>query len=218
MQKGRQYSSVINGDIVNSSVIVNSGRSLRSCTDRIAETLGNINYDYNIWPKGQNCCSFFRGDSFQFLIEQADETLHIVLIFLSKMLSQREQRINLRLGIGIGSVDYIDRNDVTFSHGTAFLNSGKAFDSMHRWQRLVIYTPWEEKTNVLQAFCAALDHIILKWSPEQAEAVYHYLIDEKQIDIAESLGITQSAVHQRLSGAGHYAVRETINCSRIIFQ
>ena len=51
-----------------------------------------------------------------------------------------------------------------------------------------------------------LNAVMLKWTPEQAQAIFLWLQSFSQEEIAGKLGIRQPAVQQRLRLAGHSAM------------
>jgi len=55
-----------------------------------------------------------------------------------------------------------------------------------------------------------LDGLIQKWTQNQAELVYYKLQNKKEDEIANLLGISQSAVNQRTKTAQWYAIEKLI--------
>ncbi len=152
----------------------------------------------------------FRGDSFQGILSRSSSSLKIALLIQAELL--REQvgsvRIESRLGIGLGPVDFLDKNRIVESDGVAFRLSGQALDKTDKYRRLTMLSPSEEINQHLNMLSAALDAIMQRWSSEQAEAISFWLQGNTQESIAHMLGIKQPAVHQRLQLAGHFAIRE----------
>ncbi len=69
----------------------------------------------------------------------------------------------------------------------------------------------DEINQHLNVLAASLDAIMQRWSIEQAEAISLWLLGNTQESIANTLGIKQPAVHQRLQLAGHFAIREILD-------
>lgn len=205
------YYTVITGDIVGFTGLPPDRRF--SAHRVIADSLQDLNYRYSLWPKGSTGYAMFRGDSFQCIITNTLEAMRVVMILISDLL-RRKERLEFRIGMGVGTVEFLHNENVTLSIGEAFTNSGKAFDGLYSYQRLAIVTPWQRVDDMLRASIESLDYIISKWTPQQAEAIYHFLLGRKQVETSRILNITQSAVNQRLQNAGHYAVRGILDFYR----
>ncbi len=68
-----------------------------------------------------------------------------------------------------------------------------------------------------------IDERISRWTPEQAEAVAHFLHPDAPpaTEIAERLGITPQAVSYRLRGAGAKTLRkvlETLEARKMLYR
>ncbi|MBC7828073.1 MAG: hypothetical protein H7122_10020 [Chitinophagaceae bacterium] len=118
---------------------------------------------------------------------------------------------DVRLGIGIGTVDFIKKNKITSSDGEAFRLSGEALDSLGQGtQRLAVKTFNPALNEQMEASVLLLDALIQKWTQNQAELVLYKLQDRKEDEIAATLKITQSAVNQRTKTAQWMAIEKLI--------
>jgi SatD family (SatD) len=118
---------------------------------------------------------------------------------------------DVRLGIGIGSVDFIKKNKITTSDGEAFRLSGEALDQLAQGtQRLALRTFNAALNEQLEPSILLLDALIQKWTQNQAELVLYKLQDKKEEEIAARLKITQSAVNQRTKTAQWLAIEKLI--------
>jgi predicted DNA-binding protein YlxM (UPF0122 family) len=154
----------------------------------------------------------FRGDSFQGVLSRPDEALNAALIIRSSLLSRfkgKRARLDARIAIGIGTIDYLSGNQVGEGDGEAYRNSGPELDKMKkREQNLIIKTPWAGINEELRIECSLLDALIQRWTKEQAEVIlYHITKGVTQEEIAKILGISQPAVFQRLKTGGTWAVQ-----------
>lgn len=136
----------------------------------------------------------YRGDSFQFGCKP-EEAFHLFLL-LKSMIRQIPD-MDVRVSIGIGTVDY-QAERISESNGSAFVHSGRAFDRMKEREYLVFSTGDEKRDHTLNLFGRFASLILDNWSASVAETVQ--LILEKpgwnQQQIADELKINQSAVSQ----------------------
>ena len=117
---------------------------------------------------------FFRGDSFQLLIDNPLEGLRIAVLLragLKKQTpSESNQQWDARLALGIGSVDYTSEQ-VVVSDGEAFHFSGWEFDKLGK-RKLAVRTPWNEVNEELVLSTLFADDIISDWSNAQAQVAF----------------------------------------------
>lgn len=141
----------------------------------------------------------FRGDSFQYRCEPSQAFIQFLLL---KSLVKQIPRLDVRVSIGIGDVNY-EATHITQSNGTAFVNSGRTLDAMKEKEYLAFCTGRQEVDNALNLFGRFLSVIVDHWSPAAAMAAEAVLEnpDWSQSKIAEKLKVRQSAVSQSLSRA-----------------
>ncbi len=122
-----------------------------------------------------------------------------------------------RIAIGIGTVSYRS-GKVVESDGEAFRNSGLALDQLGvTGGRLVLSTPWDEVNAEFGTSMQLLDALVGKWSSASAQAMFLYLTKgATQSEISRSLGISQPAVHKRLSGADHTVVQAMLDRYEVV--
>ena len=93
------------------------------------------------------------------------------------------------------------------SNGEAFQFSGRTLDEMKKTGRkMILKTGIEEVNNEFDNVFLLFDTITDKWSSASAEVIYYLLKEMKETEIAETLGISQSAVNQRKKAAGWDAI------------
>lgn len=196
--------AVLTGDLV--------GYSRYKTKDR-KEVLLHLKDSFKKLPLDITASKFwvFRGDSFQGILSRPEEALKAALIIRSSLVSRykgKRSRLDARIAIGIGTVDYLPRR-VGEGDGEAFRNSGMELDGMKKSEKnLIVKTPWKEHNDELSTECALLDAVIERWTKEQAEAIMYQIMGLTQEEIARILKISQPAVFHRLRTCGSRAVQE----------
>ena len=93
------------------------------------------------------------------------------------------------------------------SNGEAFQFSGRTLDEMKKTGRkMTLTTGINEINNEFDNAFLLFDTITDKWSSASAEVIYYLLKEMKETEIADTLGISQSAVNQRKKAAGWDAI------------
>lgn len=164
----------------------------------------------------------YRGDSFQGVLSMPDEALTSALIIRADLLSkskEKKSRLDARIAIGLGTIDYLPKDQVGEGDGEAFRNSGMELDRMKKGeQNLIVKTPWHEINEELRTECALLDALIQRWTREQAEAILYQIKGSTQEEIAKILNISQPAVFQRLKTGGYWAIQTVLKRFKTIVQ
>jgi hypothetical protein len=157
-----------------------------------------------------SCFMIHRGDSFQGVLGSPEEALKAAILIRAGLLSKsfgKKLRLDARIAIGVGTIDYLSADQVGEWEGEAFRNSGLELDRMKGERHTIIKTPWDEVNEELETECALLDALIDRWTTEQAEAIMYQLQGWKQEEIAKKLNTSQSAVSQRQRNGGARAVQ-----------
>jgi len=206
---------VLTGDLVKSSSLKAKRKDIVIILNTLFAQLKNLeNKTHEIWIS-----DIFSGDSFQVVVSDAVFALKIAL-FIRAQLIQRSVRgphIEARIAIGIGNIEYLNKNKLTESDGEAFRLSGRAINKMISYRRLIVKSDDEQLNLILEVISSLLDAITSRWTPEQAEAISFWLFGETQASLAKKMGISQSAIHQRLQLAGHFAIESCLNEFNSIF-
>ncbi|HWJ89824.1 MAG TPA: sigma factor-like helix-turn-helix DNA-binding protein [Flavisolibacter sp.] len=171
----------------------------------------------------------FRGDSLQCVAVHKEQSLRVALMvraFMKSYTGEKEldkSKANatkgyfqgsqdIRLSIGIGKVDFYNQKSLAQSDGEAFRLSGEGLDSLkNATYRMAFkasdrtFTEWMEPTVML------LDAVIQKWTNNQAEAVLYRLKELKEEEISKMLGVSQSAVNQRLKTGQWFAIEKLLH-------
>lgn len=180
--------AVITADIINSRE-VSPDIWLRLLKD----TLQNVGAEYKTWE-------VYRGDSIQ-LITSPINALNLGILL--KAVTKQIPNLDIRMAIGIGEITYRSEK-VSSSNGTAFINSGEAFDALNK-NTLAIKSPWKDFDEVLNIMLALATLTMDNWKPAMAEIFKKQLENPnlKQVEIAESLNKKQSNVSYSLKKAGY---------------
>lgn len=192
--------AVITGDLIDST---------KFDVHELDLVLDTLNHEFEVLSNDHKDSNFkiFRGDSFQGITLDPSEALYLCLAIKTAVNKlQFAQRKNsglpdLRIAIGIGTVN-LKRTTILESNGEAFQFSGKALDKMKGdYPRMALKTSNNELNEEFNVHFSLLDSVTSKWSRESAEVVYFVLRGYKEREIADKLGIYQSAVNQRKKAA-----------------
>ena len=208
--------AVITGDIVKSRSFLDTEQR-HSFLECLRETIDSAETLI-----GADCIrqgfTLFRGDSFQGVLSAPEKALRAALFIRSDLLQKLigKKSIDVRMGIGIGTIKFVDENQIGLSDGEAFRYAGACIDKLESFRRLDIKSPWSSVNYFFKPVCAMLDSIISRWTPKQAQVITLALQDKTQEEIAEKISseeekrLSQSAVQQRQKTAGWYAIKETL--------
>ncbi len=239
METGKIY-AVLTGDLIGSS---------RFRIEEREEILSILKDSFKIISPDiiESPFGIFRGDSFQGVLSRPDEALKAALIIRSSLRSkfkERRPRLDARIAIGIGTIDYLPRDQAGEGDGEAFRNSGPELDKMKKGeQNSIIRTPWTDINEELRTECALFDALIQRLTKEQAEATLYHICKIKiclgeipndfyfqdfiqgetqegitQEVIAKILNISQPALSQRLKTGGFWAVQVFLERFKVIIQ
>ena len=154
----------------------------------------------------------FRGDSFQGVVLNSSIALDLVLTLKTAVnkITPKNKKISgltdFRIAIGVGNIN-LKRASILESNGAAFQFSGRMLDSMKGdYPRLLLKTDDENLDDEFNVHFVLLDSVTSKWSVASAEVAYYLLKGKKETEVAEILGINQSAVNHRKKAANWDAV------------
>lgn len=188
--------AVISGDIINSESIASS---------KLMKTLKDFLKLYGSSPRNWE---IFRGDQFQLELSQPEDAL-LLCIHLKSLIKQLGNT-DVRMAIGIGEKTYTAAK-ITQSNGSAFVHSGRKFDLLKKENlNLAIQTDdeiFDKEINLYLRFALVF---MDEWSAVSCEIVHTLLAypEKNQSEIAEILGINQSAVSQRIKRANIDLLKE----------
>ncbi len=196
--------AVITGDLIDST-----SYTLQEL-DTILNTI-NAEFEY-LRVAYQTDFKIFRGDSFQGVVLDPTIALDLVITIKTAInkIPNKHKKISgltdFRIAIGIGNIN-LKRDSILESNGEAFQFSGRTLDTMKGdYPRLLLKTADENLNDEFNVHFGLLDSVTSKWSVASAEVVYYLHKGKKETEVAEILGINQSAVNHRKKAANWDAI------------
>lgn len=189
--------SVITGDIINSTAQKNPEIWIRTLKD----SLSTIEMNDNYWE-------IYRGDSFQ--IEITDTSKSFLNAIYIKACIKMISDLDVRLAIGIGNKTY-QGNKVSESNGEAFVFSGETLETLKKEkQNLRIKTKNNQLDNELNLYFKLALSFMDNWTKNSAEIIKLSIENPNalQHELAELIGIKQDAVSKRQKRAGLESILE----------
>jgi hypothetical protein len=157
----------------------------------------------------------FRGDSWQLVVSDPSISLRIALFYRAFLRAHLEHcKVDSRLAIAVGTIDFIPSNRISAGDGQAFQKSGHLLEKMPKNSRMIFGITGRENTDIhlaLEIVVLLLDTLIMKWTARQAQAVAAILQGWTQEKIAahfQPKPITQQAVAQHLERAEWSAIEK----------
>lgn len=204
--------AVLTGDIVGSSDLSRENREL--LPQKMLEASKILQGSFSCVPFQ---IRIFRGDSWQFIVSDPEKSLRVGLMYRSLIRTSFQDRsVDTRIGIGVGSINFLPEENLSSGDGEAFRRSGTALETMVRRRFLDAFFPeyWNwATTELLREVLLWVDLQAQNWTPGQAAAISGALLGRTQNEIAkqEFKGeITQQAVAQHLKRGGWAAVQSSL--------
>jgi hypothetical protein len=149
--------------------------------------------------------AIFRGDSWQLLVTDPVQALRIALFYRASLRAEMGvRRLDTRMVIAIGRIDFIPGEQIAEGDGPAYRLSGRALESMHKRETMRLVYPSHPEERALGVVVHLLDALVSRWSDKQALAVTGALRGWSQAHIATKSWrepISQQAVAQHLDRA-----------------
>ncbi len=205
--------AVLTGDIVHSRTLnENQRKSLYQELLNLSVRLQEMYPQVISYP-----ISIFRGDGWQLVLDQPEKSLVIALLIRTYISSRfTENRLDSRVAIGIGKINFIPEENAAAGDGPAYLSSGHLLEAMTR-ERMAIDIDEMKNSAILsglQSIILLTDHIVTRWSHSQAQAIYLAMQGKKQCDIGHEWKpreISQVAVSKNLKSAGWEIIKQVID-------
>src|SRR5690554_3257493 len=217
--------AVISGDIVSSSSLRIDDR--KYVAEKLNLLLKELTEKFGIYGR------ILKGDYIECVTSNTSEGLHIALAIKSFIRSlpiklngyhKNDNRIRqfkihgIRLAIGYGELSRFHPEEGIID-GEAIYLSGRAIsgETTHSKERIVIKNTLffvsenEELNKNFKPVLALLDILLSKTTARQCEVLYLKLMDHTEEEIAQQLGIGQSAVNQHSTSVGWNAIDEAVN-------
>lgn len=185
----------------------------------IGDIVGSRQVNTDIWlpvleevlQKYSKTFDIFRGDSFQADIP-VDKCFEFIYYLKARI--KLLGKLDIRVGIGIGHVDYVGKV-IKSSNGPAFVLSGEAFDSLKK-ELIALRSPWADYDEPINIMLSMATELANKWTSNMAESIAAALAypDLSQQELRHILKRKhQSQVSTELN-KGHYVlIRKVIDYS-----
>ncbi|QCE43023.1 SatD family protein [Psychroserpens sp. NJDZ02] len=188
--------AVLTGDIINSRE-----GNVSQWLDILKGTLNKYGQTPQQWE-------VFRGDSFQ-LVTTPKQAL-LAALHIKAAIKQNES-YDVRIAIGLGEETH-NAKKVAESNGTAYINSGEAFEALKK-QTLAIKSDlpeWDQPLNIMFHLALLTAN---NWSSTVAKVILTVLEHptKNQKDIAKLLGKSQSNISEALKRGGYEEVMQLNN-------
>lgn len=188
--------AVLTGDIINSREV-----NAEEWQPRLKAYFDSVTNNDEKW-------AIYRGDSFQIQVN-ANEALNIAICI--KSLIKTNPKIDVRIAIGIGDISFEEKK-ITESNGTAFVNSGDAFEMLKN-NTLRLKTPYQEFDTCFNPIFKLLSFIIDNWKPATSETIFYALTYRGllQKEIAEKLQKDRTTVNRALKRGAYEEIVDIID-------
>ncbi|QWX82601.1 hypothetical protein H0I23_08960 [Cellulophaga sp. HaHaR_3_176] len=176
--------AVITGDIINSEHY------------KVTEWLSVLKLQLSKYGNTPEHWEVYRGDEFQIKVPIA-KALEVAIGI--KACIKKVKGLDVRMGVGLGKESFIGAS-VSESNGTAYQLSGRIFEKLKDQKlSLAIATENVENDVVLNLIIKLALDFMDDWSPVSAEIITIALESPhaQQQEIADKLGVQQSAISQR---------------------
>lgn len=179
--------AVITADIVNSTKLGQREFEL------LVRDINNIFHDR---------IEFYRGDSFQAIVYNAENAYENILLSRLKAITySKTERIDIRLSLSLG---YVDKNIINLgSHlDDIFIASGRTFDKLDKYDNLLLIKSKDEKINYSYDLIARYtDSLLSQVSPKQAMVLFHLLLGYNQKEVAKMLDKKAPTISQQVKAS-----------------
>lgn len=188
--------AVITGDIIHSRKVTTEA------------WLPELKTYFESIPNSSGKWEIYRGDSFQLELPVKNA---LRTVFCIKALIKTNNKIDVRMGIGIGEKDYTGVK-VTESSGTAFTRSGHRFEQL-KDQTLSIKSASESIDNDFNLLLKLAGFIADNWKPATSETIFHMLNnpDLLQKELAQQLGKSNTTINKALKRGAYDELLEVIH-------
>lgn len=205
--------AVLTGDIINSSTLNPQERqdlfaAFPKLSSLLRERYPN-EISYNI--------SNFRGDGWQLVVNYPRKALEISLFIRTYIrFAITQEKIDSRVAIGIGGVDFIPAGNVSAGYGSAFTLSGHLLEALPAHQRMALGFPIDDLSLTHAAasmLVELMDSLITAWGASQCQAIFWALQGLTQTQIAERwlpAPITQPSVSNNLNRSSWPTIRKSL--------
>ena len=217
--------SVLSGDIVSSTSLQSKDRDL--VEKELSKLLQSLKNEFDVYGR------IIKGDYIECVVPKPEQGLRVALAIKSfvksisvelKEYKKDKSRVRLfkahglRLAIGYGSLSRYNPNEGIID-GEAIYFSGREISGMstHNKERVVIKNTLfftsnnEDLNNRFKPILELLDTLLSKATARQSEVLYLKLLNKQEDEIADILGIGQSAVNRHSTSVGWNAIETAVD-------
>lgn len=168
MPKDKPLIAVLTGDVIKSRRLTEAGGDVPALLREAFAAMREA-FPQALHPAG---IAIFRGDSWQFVVNDIVRSFRIAVFFRAWLRSQGTMA-DTRVALVIDSFDHIDPANISESTGAAFTESGRLLDTLAESDRRIVVAlgplqiPQFELLNVVVGF---IDSLISRWTAPQARA------------------------------------------------
>lgn len=155
----------------------------------------------------------FRGDSWQLLVSDAAISLRAALYLRAHLRASHEAlKIDTRIAIGVGAIDFLPGDRVSKGDGPAYRISGSGLESMNKAGRMCFGFKGSDVEGAMDVIVRLTDVLAMNWSGRQARALTGALqgLTQEKIGALWTPPITQQSVNRHLQRAGWFAIEEAV--------
>lgn len=205
--------AVLTGDIVKSSTLTSDRRLFLYEVLQDLSLLLRNQYPQDILFD----MAKYRGDGWQLVVNTPGKAFEISLFLRTYIRSKfRSEKLDTRIGIAIGGVDFIPGDNVSEGYGAAFTESGRVLDGLK--DQNMGFTIVKNTDSIGGRLIANLikthDAFITSWTPLQCQAVHLALQGFTQSEIGnrwQPKSISQAAVAKHLKSANWELIKEGLH-------
>lgn len=190
--------AVLTGDIVNST-------KLPSVKEKaLVKVLEQIFKPYKY--------EFYRGDSFQALIKEAEDSLRIALLCRTAAIGITENNgADVKVSIGLGKVNGRIKK-LGAAKGEAFIISGRAFDELEKTGSRLIVSVANTMANLsFQVIADYINSIYSKMTPKQAKVIFELMKGGLQQDVVKRFKKSKSTISQHANSGRWIEIEKILN-------
>ena len=207
----------ISADIVSSTSQI--GQSMIDLNNRLKEGLSILEKQYNgFWGR------IVRGDTIECIIKNPVDALEIALILKSWIKAyepnhdndnKRLKKYGLRLAIGIGNINTIDK-ELDIIDGEAIYLSGRSLDKLtgHSKYSMTISMANKQIEEPLSVIIELINQLITNATGRRCLILFERLLTSSSSETAKKLEISISGVNQSLNELGWAAIESAIKYYR----
>jgi hypothetical protein len=207
IDRNRSY-AVISGDIIGSSKLSLSKRA------ELPDIMKQASNELRIFLAESIPLSvdIFAGDSWQLLVSEPGEALKAALFYRSSIILATEKKIDTRLVIAVGKVDFVPGERASEGDGEAFRQSGRGLKETGNKQQMRFVAEQYDDCDLWDATFGLLDLIVRRWSAKQAQAVVGALQGWSHAEIATRYTppIKRESATRLLATANWHAIEQVI--------